>query len=157
MASDNIFMTRDGYEKLREEVEYLKKVKRKEISKAIGEAREHGDLSENADYDAAKDAQAMNEKRIHEVESKLIRTRILEDQGILKHDVRIGAKVTLKDLESGDEIEYMLLSEMEADFSKGIISINSPVAQGLLGHKEDDIVEIKLPSATLKDKILSIS
>lgn len=157
MLSKGIFITRDGYEKLREELEILKKVKRKELSKAIGVAREHGDLSENADYDAAKDAQAMNEKRIAELGDKLGRARILEDQGISKDDIRIGATVKLKDLDSNDEIEYTLLSEMEADFSKGIISVDSPVGQALLGHKKDDTVQIKVPSGTLKYKILSIS
>lgn len=157
MSSKGIFITRDGYEKLREEHEILKKVKRKELSKAIGVAREHGDLSENADYDAAKDAQAMNEKRIAELGDKLSRARILEDQGISKDDVRIGATVKLKDLDSNDEIEYTLLSEMEADFSKGIISVDSPVGHALLGHKKNDTVQIKVPSGTLKYKILSIS
>lgn len=157
MLSKGIFITRDGYEKLREELEILKKVKRKELSKAIGVAREHGDLSENADYDAAKEAQAMNEKRIAELGDKLGRARILEDQGISKDDIRIGATVKLKDLDSNDEIEYTLLSEMEADFSKGIISVDSPVGQALLGHKKDDTVQIKVPSGTLKYKILSIS
>lgn len=157
MLSKGIFITRDGYEKLREELEILKKVKRKELSKAIGVAREHGDLSENADYDAAKEAQAMNEKRIAELGDKLSRARILEDQGISKDDVRIGATVKLKDLDSNDEIEYTLLSEMEADFSKGIISVDSPVGHALLGHKKNDTVQIKIPSGTLKYKILSIS
>ena len=157
MAAEKTFVTRDGYEKLCDELKYLKSVKRKGISKAIGEAREQGDLSENAEYDAAKEAQAMNEKRIAELGEKLSNARILEDAQIASDEVRIGAKVKLKDLDEGDEIDYMLLSELEADFSKGIISINSPVAKGLLGHKKGDTVEIQVPAGTLRYKILQIS
>ena len=157
MAAEKTFVTRNGYEKFCDELKYLKSIKRKEISKAIAEAREQGDLSENAEYDAAKEAQAMNEKRIAELGEKLSNARILEDADISSDEVRIGAKVKLKDLDEGDEIEYMLLSELEADFSKGIISINSPVAEGLVGHKKGDTVEIKVPAGTLRYEILQIT
>jgi len=157
MRKENIYLTREGYEKLREKLEYLKKVKRKEIVQAIEHARSLGDLTENAEYDAAKEAQAMNEKSIAELQDKLTRTRIIEHENIPKDKVLIGAKVKLKDLESGKELEYTLVSEAEADFSHGKISVTSPVGQGLLGHKENMIVNIRIPLGTLRYKILKIS
>jgi len=157
MRKENIYLTREGYEKLREELEYLKKVKRKEIAEAIEHARSLGDLTENAEYDAAKEAQATNEKSIAELQDKLTRARIIEEENIPKDEVRIGAKVKLKDLESGEQLEYSLVSETEANFSSGKISVTSPVGQGLLGHKENEIVKIKIPVGTLKYKILKIS
>jgi len=157
MRKENIYFTREGYEKLREELEYLKKFKRKEIAEAIEHARSLGDLTENAEYDAAKEAQAMNEKSIAELQDKLTGARIIEDQNIPKDEVRIGAKVKLNDLESGKELEYTLVSETEADFSSGKISVTSPVGQGLLGHKENETIIIKVPVGTLRYKILKIS
>ena len=157
MREEPIYMSREGYEKLRKQLKYLKEVKRKEIAQALEHARSLGDLSENADYDAAKEAQAFNEKSIAELEGKLIRARIIEEEKIAGDEVRIGAKVKLKDLESGEELEYTLVSETEADFTYGKISITSPVGQGLLGHKENDIVQIKIPAGTMRYRILKIS
>jgi transcription elongation factor GreA len=154
---DEIFLTKKGYQKLAEELEYLKTTKRREISKAIGAARQHGDISENADYDAAKDAQGMNEKRIHELESKIAGARILDDENLTDAEVLIGAKVKLKDMDSDEELEYTLVSGVEADYTQGKISVSSPVGGGLLNHKEGDIVEIKIPAGTLRYKILSIT
>jgi len=152
-----IYLTKNGYQKLAEELEYLKKVKRREISKAIGAARAHGDISENADYDAAKDAQGYNEKKIAELEAKLAGARIIEDESIPSDQVLIGATVRLKDLDTDDEFEYILVAEAEADYAEGKISINSPVGSGLLNHKENDIVEITVPAGLLKYKIIKIS
>ena len=157
MSNKDNFISREGYKKLIKELEYLKTVKRKEMSKAVGEAREKGDLKENAEYDAAKDAQALNEKKIADLEAKLSRTQIIDDRNIAGDKVLIGATVKLRDMESGDEVEYTLVSELEADYSKGKISITSPVAKSLLGHKENEIVEIKVPAGILKYKILKIS
>ncbi len=157
MRKEPIYMSREGYEKLRKQLKYSKEVKRKEIAQALEHARSMGDLSENADYDAAKEAQAFNEKSIAELEGKLIRTRIIEEEKIAGGEVRIGAKVKLKDLESEEELEYTLVSETEADFACGKISISSPVGEGLLGHKENDIVQIKIPAGTMRYKILKIS
>jgi len=154
---DEIYLTKDGHKKLLEELEYLKTVKRRELSKAVGEARAHGDISENAEYDAAKEAQALNEKRISELEEKLGRARILDDENIPKDEVLIGATVRLKDMTSEEELEYTLVSEVEADYAQSKISIASPVGQGLLGHKENEIVEIKTPAGILRYKILKIS
>jgi len=157
MDLQDIYLTRKGYGKLREELEFLKMVRRKELAKAIGEARSHGDISENAEYDAAKEAQALNEKRVAELEDSLSRARIIDDEDIPRDQVLIGATVKLQDLVSGEEFQYTLVSEVEADFSEGKISISSPVGSGLMGHKENETVEINVPAGILKYKILKIS
>ena len=151
-----VYLTKQGYHKLAEELEYLKTTKRRQLARAVGEARAHGDISENAEYDAAKDAQGLNEKRISELEEKLSEARILDDD-MPKDEVLIGATVKLKDLNSDEELEYILVSELEADYSQNKISVTSPVGAGLLNHKEGDTVEIKIPAGTLKYKVLKIS
>ena len=151
-----IYMTQEGYEKLVNELENLKTVKRRQLSKAVGEARSHGDISENAEYDAAKDAQGHNEKIIMELEDKLSRVRIL-DKNMPSDEVLIGATVKLKDMDTDEELEYTLVSELESDYNLGKISVTSPVGQGLLGHKEQETVEIKIPAGILKYKVLKIS
>jgi len=153
----NIYLTPEGYEKLRRELQRLKTTRRRELSKAIGTAREHGDISENAEYDAAKEAQGMNEKKIFELEERLSRGQILDDSKIPKDEALIGARVLLKDMDSGEKLEYTLISELEADFSQGKISVTSPVGKGLLGHKKGDVVEIHVPAGTLKYKIVKIA
>lgn len=149
------YLTRKGYEKLREELEYLKTVKRRELARAVGEARSHGDISENAEYDAAKDAQGLNEKRIAELEEKLACARILEED-IPSDEVLIGATVRLQDADSQEELEYTLVSELEADYAQNKISVSSPVGAGLLNHRVGDTVEIKIPAGTLRYKVLAI-
>jgi transcription elongation factor GreA len=153
----DVYLTKKGYEKLSEELEYLKNVRRREISKAIGTAREHGDLSENAEYDAAKDAQGYNEKKISELEEKLSQVRIIEDQDIPHDEVLIGATVKLKDLDNGEELEYTLVSEEESDYEQNKIAITSPIGMGLLSHKENEEVDIRVPAGILRYKILKIS
>lgn len=152
----DLYLTKTGYQKLAEELEYLKTTKRRALSKAIGEARAHGDISENAEYDAAKDAQGMNEKRISELEEKLGSARIL-DENMPSDEVLIGARVKLKDTDSGEELEYTLVSGEEADYEQNKISISSPIGAGLLNHKINEVVEIKIPAGILKYKILKIS
>ena len=151
-----IYLTQEGYEKLISELDYLKTVKRRQLAKAVGEARAHGDISENAEYDAAKDAQGHNEKEIAELEEKLSRVRIL-DKDIPQDQVLIGAKVKLIDMDTEEEMEYTLVSELEADYNQNKISINSPVGEGLLGHKQGQIVDINVPAGKLKYKIIKIS
>ncbi|MFH0738834.1 MAG: transcription elongation factor GreA [Candidatus Omnitrophota bacterium] len=151
-----VYLTKAGYQKLIEELEHLKTTKRRQLARAVGEARAHGDISENAEYDAAKDAQGLNEKRIFELQEKLANARILEDD-MPKDEVLVGAKVKLLDLDSEEEIEYTLVSELEADYSQNKISVTSPVGAGLLNHKENETVEIKIPAGILKYKILKIS
>lgn len=153
----HVHLTRKGYEKLRKELENLKTVKRRELSRAIGEARAQGDISENAEYDAAKDAQALNEKKIADLEAKVSGARIIDDENISGDEVLIGATVKMLDMDSKEELEYTLVSDVEADYAQNKISVSSPVGQALLKHKENDIVEIKIPAGILKYKILKIS
>ena len=154
---EELYLTRAGHIKLLEELQHLKTVKRRQFSRAIGEAREHGDITENAEYDAAKDAQAQNERKIVELEQKLSQVRIIDDEDMPADVVLIGATVELKDLDSGEELQYLLVSEVEADYTQGKISVTSPVGSGLLNHKENETVEIKIPVGTLRYKILKIS
>lgn len=157
MAKGATHLTPEGYEKLRKELEYLKTTKRRELSKAIGEARAHGDISENAEYDAAKEAQGLNEKRISELDAKLATAQILDNAAMSNDEVLIGATVKLKDMDSGEELEYTLVAEEEADFAENKISVQSPVGTGLMNHKVGEVAEIEVPRGILKYKILKIS
>jgi len=152
-----VHLTREGYEKMVEELEYLKQVKRKEISQAIEHARSLGDLKENAEYHAAKHAMAENEKKVHQLEDRLARADIIDDKKIDTSKAYIGAKVTLLDLDTDEKIEYTLVSQDEANALEGLISITSPVGKALLGHKVDDIINIEVPAGTLSYRIISIS
>jgi len=154
---DEVYLTQEGYEKLSKELAELKGPKRRMISQAIEHARQLGDISENAEYESAKDAQLINERRIAELESQLSCARIIEHDSMPKDEVRIGAKIKLKDLEFKDEFEYILVGEAEADFDTGKISIASPVGRALLGHKVGDEVLVNAPARTLRYKILDIS
>ncbi|HRZ40479.1 MAG TPA: transcription elongation factor GreA [Candidatus Omnitrophota bacterium] len=151
-----IYLTRGGFEKLRKELEYLKNTKRREISKAIGEARLQGDLSENAEYDAAKEAQGHCEARIAELEGKLSNVRIIEDLNIPADKIYIGARVTLLDVKSSEEVQYMLVSPEEADFEANKLSMLSPIGKGLMGKAVGQEVELEVPAGKLKYKILKI-
>lgn len=157
MGPGNVYLTHEGHEKLRKELEQLKTSKRREISKAIGEARAHGDLSENAEYTYAKEAQGMNEKRIAELEDKLSRAKIIDESAMSKDEILIGAKVKLKDMDSAEEMEYSLVAEEEADYSAGKISVTSPVGEALIGHKEGDTVKINIPAGILTYKVIKIT
>lgn len=155
--SDHVFLTREGYEKLHEELEHLKTAKRREIAKTLAHARAMGDLRENAEYDAAKQQQAVNEKRIHELQEKLSRARIVEDLEIATDKAYLGAAVALKDLASGGDLVYVLVSQDEADASQGKISVTSPIAKALLGRGVGEEVAVNVPSGTLRYRILKIS
>ncbi|MFP4473059.1 MAG: transcription elongation factor GreA [Candidatus Omnitrophota bacterium] len=151
-----VYLTREGYEKLRQELEYLKTTKRREITRAIAEARAQGDLSENAEYDAAREEQGHCEARIAKMEGKLSNVRIIEDMDIPSDKIYIGAKVTLKDRDSGEEIHYQMLSPEEADIEQNKISILSPIGQGLMGHAAGEDVDVDVPAGTLHYSILKI-
>lgn len=157
MDSADFYLTQEGYQKLMQELEYLKNVRRREIAREIEKARGFGDLSENAEYDAAKDAQAHNEKRVNELSFKLSHARIIDHEKMTNDEVLIGAKVSLKDLDTGEELVYTLVSEMEADYEQNKISVSSPVGQGLLNHKENEEVDIKIPAGVLRYKIVKIT
>jgi len=155
--SDKIPMTPEGVEKLKKELEYQKTTKRKEIADDIARARAFGDLRENAEYDAAKNNQAFNEKKISDIEEKLSKIQIIDESRIPKDQIFIGATVLLKDLKSQGEIRYTLVTQDEANYDEGNISVSSPIAKGLLGLKVGDTAEIKIPAGTLKYKVLKIS
>ena len=150
-------MSREGYDKFVEELEYLKTKKRREIAEDIARARAFGDLKENAEYDAAKNSQAHNEKRISDYEDRLSRAQIIDESKIPKDQVLIGAKVLLKDLKNQDEFTYHIVTHDEANFDEGKLSVMSPIAKGLLGLKVGDSAEIKIPAGVLKYKVLKIS
>ena len=151
-----VYLTRAGYEKLREELERLKTTERRKIAKAIGEARLQGDISENAEYDAAKDAQAHNAARLAEWEAKLAKVRIIEDENIPSDKVFIGAVVTLKDSDTDEELKYMMVSPEEASYEENKLSIYSPVGKALMGHSAGEELEIKVPAGILRYKIKKI-
>lgn len=157
MMTRQITLTRAGRDKICEELEILKGEKRRQIAKDIAEARAHGDLSENAEYAAAKEAQSLNEKRIAELEDILMRANILDNDAMPKDEALIGATVKIKDLKIDREFDYVLVSEEEADFNLNKISISSPVGKALLGRKAGEVVEIQVPAGILKYKVIKIS
>jgi transcription elongation factor GreA len=156
MAGGYLYMSKEGYEKLAHEHKQLK-TRRRELADKIDVARSHGDLSENAEYHAAKEAQLLNELKINEISDKLNRARILDATGMSADEILMGATVQLKDVKSGEEITYTLVSEVEADYATGKISTASPVGKALLGHKVGDTVDIKVPAGVLQYKVLNIS
>ena len=155
--SGDVFLTKKGFEKLKKELGFLKGEKRREIADALEKARLLGDLSENAEYDSAKQEQAINEKRIAELVNKLGRAKIIENIAISTDKAYIGANLKLEDLGSKEKIDYKLVTEDEADFSQGRISISSPVGKALLGRKKGEVVSISVPAGTLKYKVIKIS
>ncbi len=155
--SQKVQLTRDGYNKLHKELEELKGKKRREISKDIAEARAHGDLSENAEYAAAREAQAFNEKRIAELEDILSRAQIIDENMISSDEALIGATVKLEDQSTGEALTYILVSEEESDFDSNKISISSLVGKAILGHKVGDQIEINVPAGVLKYRVIEIT
>ncbi|MDD5633738.1 MAG: transcription elongation factor GreA [Candidatus Omnitrophica bacterium] len=156
MGKERIMLTREGRDKLCVELERLKGEKRREIAKALAEARSHGDLSENAEYDAAKEAQAHNEKKINELEDILMRARILDDTTVPKDKALLGCIVKVKDKRTGEEFEYILVSEEESDFEVNKISVSSPVGRALLGRKIGETVEIQVPAGLIEYEIVEL-
>ena len=152
----HFLVSRATRDKLQVELNRLKVVRRPQVGKALEEARAHGDLKENAEYDAAKQEQGILEARIREIEDKLARVRILEDENITGEHVSIGCKVTVKDLDSDQEELYRLVGEEEADFAKNKISIRTPIARGLIGKKIGEKVDIQVPRGMLKYEVLKI-
>ncbi len=152
-----IYLSRESYDNLSKELEFLKNERRRALSREVGKARAHGDLRENAEYHAAKEALLLNEKRISEMESQLSRAQILDYRDLPAGEARIGSRVRLKDEGTGEELEYVLVSEIEADFSRGHISVTSPVGRALLGHREGDAVPVKIPAGNRRYRILKVS
>ncbi|NLJ42395.1 MAG: transcription elongation factor GreA [Bacteroidales bacterium] len=155
--ADVIYITEEGLQKLREELDQLRLVERPAISKLIAEARDKGDLSENAEYSAAKEAQGMLEMKISKLEDIIARSRIIDESKIDTTTVRILNKVKIKNKSNNIVMEYQIVPESEANFKLGKIAVNSPIAMGLIGRKVGDTVQIKVPSGVIPFEILSIS
>ena len=153
---EKIYMTKEGYDKLKEELDHLKNVKRPEILVAIKEAREHGDLKENAEYHAAREAQGLLEAKIREVEDRLARKEIVNSDKIPKDAIYLGAKVELLDLDLDDVEHYHLVGAGEDDPVSGKILATSPFARALLGRKVNEEVEVKVPAGIMRFKVLKI-
>lgn len=152
----DIFLTADGLAKLEAELRELKVVKRKEIVTAIQEARAQGDLSENAEYDAAKEAQAYNEKRISELEDQLNRARVIDENSVPKNKVCIGKWVKLQNMKLNKEVKYQLVAPEEADYNAGKLSVTSPIGKALVGAVLGDVVEVMAPAGAVKYKLLDM-
>jgi transcription elongation factor GreA len=150
------YLTQDGYEKLKNELDELKITGRREIASAIAEAREKGDLSENAEYHAAKEAQGMLELRINELEKVLAGSRIIDESTLDASEVRLLSNVTIKNRKNGAEVTYKLVSEKEANLKEKKISVGSPIGKGLLGKKIGDVANVTTPAGPMEFEILDI-
>jgi transcription elongation factor GreA len=155
--SEVIYVTVEGLQKLKEELDQLRNVERPSISRQIADARDKGDLSENAEYAAAKEAQGMLELRISKLEDIVARSRILDESKIDTSSVRLLNRVKIRNKSNNSVMEYLIVPESEANFKLGKIAVSSPIAQGLIGKKVGDIVQIKVPSGTIPFEIISIS
>jgi transcription elongation factor GreA len=155
--SDIIHITEEGLQKLKEELDQLRLVERPMISKLIAEARDKGDLSENAEYAAAKEAQGMLEMKISRIEDIISRSRVIDESKIDTSTVRILNKVKIKNRNNNSVMEYQIVPESEANLKLGKIGVNSPIAMGLIGRKVGETVQIKVPSGVIPFEILSIS
>jgi transcription elongation factor GreA len=156
MNSEISYITREGLEKLKKELDQLKKVERPYISRQIAEARDKGDLSENAEYDAAKDAQGLLEAKIAKLENLLANSRIIDESKIDKSKVSLLCEVTLKNLKINKEVKYMIVPEKEANLKLSKISSASAIGAGLMGKKVGDVVEISVPAGQVTFEILDI-
>ena len=150
------YVTKEGLEKMKKELDHLIKVERKKITQQIAEARDKGDLSENAEYVAAKEAQGMLEMKISKLQEKIMNARILDENSINTDSVSIMNKVKLKNLKNNAVITYTIVPETEANIKEGKISIKTPIAKGLLDKKVGDIAKIEIPSGTIEFEILDI-
>ena len=151
------YMTEEGLANLKKDLEKMISVERPAISQQIAEARDKGDLSENAEYDAAKEAQGLLEMRIAKLEDMIANARIIDESKIDTAQVQILNKVKIKNTKNNQQVEYMLVSESESDIKSGKISVATPIAKGLLGKKVGDVVDIKVPSGLMSFEILEIS
>jgi len=155
--ADVAYYTKEGLEKLKEELQRLKTVGRSNISKAIAEARDKGDLSENAEYDAAKEAQGLHEAKIAQLQEVVASARLLDESKLDLSKVLALSRVKIKNVKNGTVMSYQLVSESEADLKAGKISVSSPIAKGLLGKKVGETTEITVPAGKIEFEILEIS
>jgi transcription elongation factor GreA len=155
--SEIIYVTEEGLQKLKDELELLRNIERPLISRQIAEARDKGDLSENAEYAAAKEAQGMLEMKISKLQDLVARSRVIDETKIDISSVRILHRVKILNKSNNSVMEYQLVPESEANFKLGKIAVSSPIAQGLIGKKVGDIVQIKVPSGIIPFEIISIT
>jgi len=152
-----IYLSKEGMEKLKDELNHLKSIERPKIINQIAEARDKGDLSENAEYDAAKEAQGLLEARIARLENELSKSRILDEKKIDLSTAKLLTTVKIENIQSKQKMSYTLVSESEADLKNKKISISSPIGRGLMGKEVGEIVDISVPSGVIKFKILDIT
>ena len=155
--SDVTYLTKEGLQKLQKELEQLRAVERPAISQMIAEARDKGDLSENAEYDAAKEAQGMLEMRIARLEGAIAQARVIDESKISTDKVQILNKIRIKNTSNNEIMEYILVAESEANIKEGKLSIGTPIAKALLGKKVGEKVEVKIPSGIVTFEIIDIS
>lgn len=153
---EKVPMTIEGFKKLEAELHRLKVEERPRIIQQISEARDHGDLSENAEYHAAKEAQGLNEARVADLEDKLSRAEIIDISKLSGDTVKFGATVSLEDEESGDKVKYMIVGEHEANVKEGRISINSPIARALIGKAKGEVCEVNTPRGSRSYEVLKV-
>ena len=151
------YLTQEGYDKIKAELDHLKTEGRQNAAKAIAEAREKGDLSENAEYDAAKDAQGMLEMKINELEKGIANAQIIDSSSVDTSQVSILTKVTIKNLKVNREMMYQIVSESEADLKAKKISVDSPIGKGLLGKKIGEIADVETPAGHMQFEIIDIT
>lgn len=151
------YMTQEGYDKLVAELKHMEEVERPAASAAIAEARDKGDLSENSEYDAAKEAQGMLEMKINQLKEVLNTAKIIDPSKLNTETVQILTKVTIKNVKNNAQMSYTIVSEREANLREGKISVNTPIAKGLLGHKVGDVVEITIPQGKVSFEVMEIS
>lgn len=154
--TDKVPMTLSGFQKLEEELKHLKSVERPNIIKAIAEAREHGDLSENAEYHAARERQSFVEGRILELEDKIGRSEVIDVSKLDGADIKFGATVTLVDEDTDEEVRYQIVGEDESDIRAGLLSITSPLARALIGKMVKDSVEVPTPKGSKSYEIIKV-
>jgi transcription elongation factor GreA len=152
-----VYFTEEGLKKLKEELHFLESKERSSISKQIAEARDKGDLSENAEYDAAKEAQGLLELKISKLKDSIANARIVDETQMDNSKVYILSTVTIKNSKNGTKMKYTLVPENEADLKTGKISINSPIAKGLLGKKVGEVADVTVPNGTMKFEIVEIT
>ena len=151
------YVTEEGLAKMKKELEQMINIDRPAISRQIAEARDKGDLSENAEYDAAKDAQGMLEARIHKLEETIRHSRVLDESRVDTSSIQILNKVKLKNLKNNAVVEYILVSESEANLKEGKIAITTPIGKGLVGKKKGNVVDIQVPAGKMQFEVLEIS
>jgi transcription elongation factor GreA len=151
-----VILTPEGYEKLKQEIDYLQSEKRREVAERIRVAREFGDIAENAEYDDAKNEQAMLEHKISQLEDRLLSARVITKKEISKDTVSVGSKVRLRDVQANKTFEYYVVGSAEANPAENKLSNESPVGKAIMGHKKGDVVEVSAPRGALTFKILEI-